>query len=133
METSFNDFRFAGFDYYDYSNKYLKVRERVSADNKKVIVKVAENHLIETKYGYALILDNSRVVFLKPWQVNINFYGNEVLLNEDYFNVKEWGTWNDFGKNDENCSFAEWLKTAKEQEAELDEDGFKVNAVYWAK
>ena len=130
---NFNDFRFAGFNYMSCSNKYLLVKERVSADKKKAIVKVADSHLVQTRYGYALILDNTRVVFLKDWQVNVNYYGNEVLLDEKYFNVKEWGTWDNFGKNDENCTFAEWLKTAEEQEAARDEEGSKINTVYWAK
>ncbi len=133
MKSNFNDFRFAGFNYMNWSNKYLIVKERVASDKKRIIVKVSENQLVKTQYGYALILDASRVVFLKDWQVNINFYGVEVILDEKYFNVKEWGEWFDYGKNDENCSFAEWLKTAEEQDALVDEDGDKLNKVMWAK
>ena len=75
----FNDFRFEGLDWYQQSNKYLSMN-RVSKDENKVVVKVADCHLISTRFGYALILDESHVVFLKSWQVSSNYYGNEVSI-----------------------------------------------------
>ena len=95
-------------------------------------VKVGSSHLIETKYGYALILDHSHVVFLKSWQVSENYYGNEVLLTKKFFNVKEWGEHEDFEEEPKNLKFEEWLETAKEQN-EKDEDGIRSNPVRWEK
>ncbi len=114
-EIEFNNFRFAGLDWYQYSNKYLTAN-RISENLNKIIVKVGDNHLIQTKFGYALILDYTHVVFLTDWQVSRNYYGNEVLLNEDFFNVKEWGTHENFSENNENLSYQTWVEAAKAQE-----------------
>lgn len=122
----FNSFRFDGLDFYEASNKYLSTKKRVSDDEQKVIVKISENHIVPTRYGFALILDYSHVVFLKNWQVSQNYYGTEVLLNKEFFNVKEWGEWDDFGEIPENLEWAEWVNTAKEQQ----EAG---NTVSWKK
>lgn len=64
MKKDFNDFRFSGLNYKEKSNKYFTMN-RVSEDENKVVVKVDSVHLFETKYGYALILDNTHVVFSK--------------------------------------------------------------------
>lgn len=129
-KSEFNDFRFADLDYHKISNKYFSMK-RVSADKNKIVVKVADSHLIPTKFGYALILDRTHVVFLKDWQVNKNFYGNEVLLNKDFFNVKEWGEHQDFSDEDEALMYEYWLKVAQEQDDAVDEDGLKINIVKW--
>lgn len=63
---------------------------------------------------------------MKNWQVSQNYYGTEVLLNKEFFNVKEWGEWDDFGEIPENLEWAEWVNTAKEQQ----EAG---NTVSWKK
>ena len=89
-KADFNNFRFEGLNYKDASNKYYTM-DRVSADESKIVVKVASTQIIETKFGYALILDYNHVVFLKSWQVSDNYFGIEVLLNKEYWNVKEWG------------------------------------------
>ena len=68
---AFNDFRFAGLDYEDASHKYYTMN-RITADETKVVVKVADAHLVETRYGYALILDYRHVQFL----VQISFFYN---------------------------------------------------------
>lgn len=113
---NFNDFRFNGLDYESYSNKYFTMN-RISKDENKIVVKVANEHLIKTIFGYALILDENNVVFLKNWQVSENYFGNEVLLTRQYFNVKEWGKHTDFfGINKNNHNFDTWLKIAKEQQ-----------------
>lgn len=130
-KKDFNDFRFAGLNWRQQSNKYLTM-DRVSEDETKIVVKVADAHLSETKYGYALILDYSHVVFLKSWQVSKNYYGNEVLLTKKFFNVKEWGEHEDFEEEPKNLKFEEWLETAKEQN-EKDEDGIRSNPVRWEK
>lgn len=132
MKKDFNEFRFAGLNYRDKSNKYYTMN-RVSDDENKIVVKVADEHLLQTKYGFALILDCSHVVFIKDWQVDKNYYGNEVLLTKEYFNVKEWGDFTDFGEEPENLKWETWLETAKEQDSLVDEDGEKMNKVNWQK
>lgn len=117
-KKDFNEFRFAGLDFKSASNKYWTMK-RVNADESKIVVKVDESMLQPTRYGYALILDNKHVVFIKDWQVNINYFGCEVLLTKEYFNVKEWGTWESFGDEPQNLEWAEWLRVAKlQQDAE---------------
>lgn len=125
--AEFNDFRFKGMKWIDASNKYILV-ERISEDEKKVIVRVADNQIFRTKYGFALIIDHNHVVFLKEWQVDnqIQFYN--ILLNEEYFNVKEFGEHEDFGDSDGLDNFKKWVDIAKSQE-ELDGNRF----TFWTK
>jgi hypothetical protein len=118
-EDEFNKFRFGDFGgTRDLSNNYLEIDKRTSADGNKCIVKVGDNHLIMTKYGYGLVLDKDHVVFLKDWQVSRNNYGNEVILNKQYWNVKKWGDWSGrFSEtNPQNHDFKTWNSAAKEQE-----------------
>lgn len=133
MKTNFNDFRFAGLNYRDLSNKYWTMN-RVSEDEKKIVVKVGSSHLLETKFGFALILDESHVVFIKNWQVSRNYFGNEVLLQKDFWNVKKWGDHQNFiGVNEELHNFNYWLETAKMQENLVDSEGTRINRVRWSK
>lgn len=111
----FNDFRFSGLNWFEQTNKYLSM-ERVSKDESKIVVKVDANMIKETKFGYALILDMNHVVFLKPWQVSDNYYGVEVLLNNEFWEVKEWGNFTDYGVNEENYEFDNWKAVAIEQQ-----------------
>lgn len=125
--TSFNEFRFDGLKCREVSNKYLTMK-RVSEDENKIVVKVAGSHLLSTKYGYALILNAEYVVFLKEWQVDKNYYGNEVLLNKEFFIPKKWGDFSsEFEYEEDNLDWNEWLNTAIEQDNEED------NEVRWAK
>ena len=39
--------------------------ERISEDESRIVVKVADEHIVKTKFGWALILDQKHVVFLK--------------------------------------------------------------------
>lgn len=118
MAKDFNEYRFAGLDFKSASNKYWTMK-RVNADESKIVVRVDKSMLQPTRYGYALILDDKHVVFIKDWQVNINYFGYEVLLTKEYFNVKEWGTWESFGDEPQNLEWAEWLRVAKlQQDAE---------------
>lgn len=114
---TFNDYRFSGLNARRKSNKYLTM-DRVSSDGNKIVVRVAVSHLIKTRYGYALILDCDHVVFVKDWQVNRNYYGNEVILDREYFNAKKWGEHYEFGEseNGEELTFDHWKKTAELQE-----------------
>lgn len=117
--------KFPGLNAREQSDKYWTC-DRVSSDKNTIIVKVADSHLLPTKYGYALILDTTHVVFLKDWQVNRNYYGNEVMLNKDYFIVKEWGQFLEFEKDEDNLKFETWRKAAFHQQNAK-------TKVYWQK
>ena len=132
MSKNFNEYRFEGLNYTDASNKYYTM-ERVNSDETKIVVKVANSHLLKTKFGYALILDYDHVVFLKNWQVDINYFGCEVLLTKEFFNVKNWGEFSDFGEEKENLEWSTWVDVAKAQNSAVDEDGMRCNRVKWAK
>lgn len=132
MKKNFKEFLFKGLNVKDKSNKYLTC-DRVSADETKIVVKVADSHLVPTRYGWALILDYSHVIFLKDWAVNQNYFGNEVILTKQYFNVKEWGAHEAFCDDEENLSWDTWLEVAKAQDNFRDEAGYKLNPVRWAK
>lgn len=115
-KKDFNEFRFSGLNHTKLSNKYFTMRRTNEAED-KIVVNVGENHLVRTKFGYALILDQKHVVFLKDWQVDQNYYGNEVLLQKEYFNVKEWGEHTDFAMSDiEELNFDKFLEIAKLQD-----------------
>lgn len=131
-KKEFNNYRFEGLDFKEISNKYLTMN-RVNAEETKIVVKVSSEHLIKVKFGYALILDKTHVVFLKDWQVNNNFYGTEVLLTKEYFNVKEWGEYENFAASDEFLKFENWVTVAKEQDVLRDSEGYKLNKVKWEK
>lgn len=131
MKKDFNDFRFDGLSYSSCSNNYFQMN-RVNDDETKIVVRVSDAHLIETKYGYALILDRTHVVFLKKWQVSENYFGNEILITKEYFNVKEWGVHDEFDESDEYQSWEKWVEVAKEQDAK-NEDGMKNCPVKWEK
>lgn len=110
-----DDYWYGGLNAYRRSNKYITMN-RVSSDENRIVVKVGEDHLITTQYGYGLILDDSHVVFLKTQNVSKNWYGNEVILNKQYFNVKKWGDFSDrFISEPKNLNFSEWVNVAKEQ------------------
>lgn len=132
MNTNFNDFRFEGLNYKNISNKYMTMN-RISGNKDKIVVKVADSHLQKTRYGFALILDNTHVIFLKDWQVDQNYYGNEVLLNKKFFMPKEWGIWEDFFEDPEQLNWDTWMNAAIEQDSFVDEDGDKLNRVHWAR
>ena len=118
--TSFNEFRFDGLKCREVSNKYFTM-SRVSEDENKIIVKVDDSHIVKTRYGYALILNAEYVLFLKEWQVDQNYYGNEVLLNKEFFIPKKWGDFSlDFEFEEDNLDWNEWLNTAIAQNNEED-------------
>ena len=124
---SFNEFRFDGLKCREVSNKYFTM-SRVSEDENKIIVKVDDSHIVKTRYGYALILNAEYVLFLKEWQVDQNYYGNEVLLNKEFFIPKKWGNFSlDFEFEEDNLDWNEWLNTAIAQNNEED------NEVRWTR
>lgn len=112
---SFNDFRFDGLNARQVSNNYITMN-RVNSTKDRVVVRVGDNHLEKTPYGYALVLDKKNVVFVKDWQVSQNYYGNEVVLTKQYFKPREWGNHSTFsGINKENHNWSTWVKAAEEQ------------------
>ena len=130
MKKSFRDWLFEGLNVRKLSNQYLTC-ERVSDDESKICIKVAPDNIIKTKYGYALILDQTHVVFLKEWAVNDNWYGIEVIMSKQYFNVKEWGVHPDFFPSDgEELTWDYYLNIAKQQNAK-DKDNDRINPVKW--
>lgn len=114
MKKDFNDFRFKGLEYRKASNKYYTMN-RINEEENKIVIKVDDVHLLPTRFGYAFILDRTHVIFLKEWQVDRNFYGNEVLLDKDYFLVKEWGEFENFLEDEKALNYSEYVEIAKEQ------------------
>lgn len=135
MSKSFNEYRFNGLHYISWSNKYYTMH-RVSDDEDRIVVKVDDSNLFPTKYGYGYIIDRTHVAWLKSWAVSINWYGNEVMLDKRYFNVKESnkpfeGFSDNYGEVDDNtgCKVGTWdyeLAIAKKQQS-------ADNMVKWAK
>lgn len=116
MTKNFRNFLIDGLELKTISNNYSVFTKTVSDDKNKIVVRVSDEHLLETKYGYALILDEETVVFLKEWQVERNYFNNVVILSRQYFNPKKWGTHSDFiGINEESHNFDSWLNVASEQ------------------
>lgn len=130
-KKDFNEYRFAGLEKKELSNKYFTMN-RLNEEETKIVVKVADSHLQKTKYGFALILDHDHVVFIKDWQVDINYYGCEVLLTKEYFTVKEWGNFEEFDENLDNLEWSSWVEVARAQSA-VNEDGTKINRVHWTR
>lgn len=129
MNKNFNDFRFSGLNYSDYSNQYFVIESRISENQDKIVIKVGDNHLHKTQYGYAFILDKTHVVFIKDWQVSFGYWGTEVILSKDYFNVKSWGNWDLFMENEAALNWEYWLNIAVAQNNDtfLDEEGREQN------
>lgn len=115
--------KFEGLNLKKISNKYYTC-DRVNADGTRIVVRVATGQLFRTRYGYGMILDRSHVVWLKDWQVSISYdkdglgdYFCEVIINKDYFNVKQWGEFNDYSDDAANLDWQAWLDAAKDQQA----------------
>lgn len=124
----FNDFqanyKFKGFDieqFYQVSNSRNGLKgKHVSDDNNNAVIKISGKHIIETKYGYAVIMSNTEVVFIKHWQVwGVNYKSNAYIINfnRDFFNIKTWGNHDDFSSERTFNSFEDVIALAKEQEA----------------
>ena len=128
-KQEFNNFRFEGLNAHQISNKYLTMN-RKSNDDSRLVVKVDYSNIRKTQYGYLLILNNTHVVFLKDWQVSDNYFGTEVLIDKKYFNVKEFGNWEDFGIDETYLIFENWVQVAEEQ-SKREEDGTPINQVRW--
>ena len=127
VATEYSQKRFPTLNGKDLSNKYWTM-DRVSKDGNEIVVHVADEHVVPTKYGAALILDADNVVFIKNWQYDKNYYGTEVRLNKQYWKVSKWGDHSDlFGTGDgKNHEFSDWVKVAK---AQTKADNF----VHWKK
>lgn len=131
-KKGFFDFIFEGLDWEQKSNNYVTCK-RVNEAEDKIVIKVGENQIYKTMYGYALILDVNHVVYLKDWQVSDNYFGKEVVLDKKYFNLKKTtkDLSCDFAENEELLKFENLVKIAKEQDSLINEDGLKLNAVRW--
>lgn len=118
MSRDFNKFRFEGLNYHTASKSYWSMN-RINEEETKCIVNLAEEQVVPTRYGYAVILDRTHVVFVKDWQVSRGMYGKgyEVMFTEQYYTVKEWGNHEDFATAEHLDTFADMLAAAKEQEA----------------
>jgi hypothetical protein len=57
--------------------------------------------------------------------VSVNWYGNEVLLDKQYFSPKEWGEFDEFDEDEEPLAWDHWLGIAVAQNEKT--------AVMWAK
>lgn len=116
MGKDFNDFRFEGLNYRDFSNNYWTMN-RVSESEDRIVIRFSIVHLFETLYGWGLILDRNHVLWLKDWAVSSNFKGNEVLLSREFFNPKPSRYENrEFDVNPDACTWEYWLNVAKEQQ-----------------
>lgn len=137
------NYTFKGFapeQFRKYSKQYAYLLgSHVSADGNNVVIKIAPSHVIPTRFGYAIIVDANRVVFIKEWQVwGTSFKDGSYIVsfNRQFYQVKEWGDHSEnFGEYDDiNDSafgnFDNLVKLAKEQEEyyagyDIDEDGFE--------
>lgn len=128
-KQEFNNFRFEGLNAHQVSNKYLTMNRR-NDSNSRLVIKVDSSNIRKTQYGYLLILNRKNVVFLKDWQVSDNYFGVDVLLDKKYFNVKEFGNWEDFEADNTYLAFENWTKVAEEQ-SKREEDGTPINQVRW--
>ena len=124
---TWNDFeknyKFKGFtedQFKAYSNNYSKFTgKHVSDDNNHVVVRVAWNNIIKTRYGFAMIIDRNHVVFGKNWQLWGNGQWNEdivVSFNRQFFNIKEFGDFEEFAEEGDIKSFDDLVEMAKAQE-----------------
>lgn len=130
MKESINEYRFKGLNYKPSSNNYFTMN-RFDEEKTKICVRISKKLLIKTQYGYALILDRTHVVFLKKWQVCKNLSNAEVLLDIQYFHIKEWGVHPNHEKEPAKLDFDWWLNLAMTQEYSLDEQGYKLYPVEW--
>lgn len=88
---------YEGLGFGEASNKYCEITKRVSDDEQKIIINVDSNQIFSTQYGYGLKVGKNHVVWLKNWQVidvadwfrTSLTSGRQVLLNKDFYIVKE--------------------------------------------
>lgn len=105
------------------SARYIEI-DRVNHDETKCVVRIADNDaMFKTKFGFCLVLNRHTVCWLKPWQVSLNYYGNEVLLFKKHFfpSVSKL-VYDAFPDNHKFETFDEWLQVAKNQREMLIED-----------
>lgn len=131
--------RFRDLHYTDFNNKYLTM-QRVSDDEEKIVVKVADSRLQKIEYGYKFILDYKRDIYLQLCDnvVSCNFYGNEVLLARSFFKIIYSSKPHEIETYYESeLTFDHWLEVAKEQSNTVYVEGscvqIPVNPVFWKK
>lgn len=85
------EFLFKGLRPTQESRKYWECN-RVSDEEDKVVVNISRSSIFQTKYGYGLIVGQTKVVWVKSWQVlEENWYTpsgtKDVVLTKDYYKV----------------------------------------------
>ena len=98
--------------------------KRVSDNRKKIVVRFDQKDVIQSKFGFAVVLDPVNVVFVKKWQVESNWHTEltkevEVLLDSSYFKVKKRSnSLNGFSDDPERLTFSFWINRAEDLEEE---------------
>lgn len=138
-----------GLGFAEASNKYCEVTRRVNDDETKILVNVNKKQLFSTQYGYGLIVGKNSVVWLKNWQVFVvadyfktSMTNNclQVLLNKEYYNVKEstrefdvvvgdCASDSEFEKANGYHSWKDMVERAKAQEKVMSENPVKFVAI----
>ena len=108
----------------------------ISDDGNHVVVRLRDSHLLETKYGYGVIVDAKHVIFIKKWQIwgKHHLYRTYLVsFSREYFKVSEWGDFSDRFDELEDLnesslsSFENLLALAKEQDA-FDKQGRHIDS-----
>lgn len=87
------DFLLGGLNPREISAKYSTC-DRVSDNEEKIVVRVADTNLFDSRYGYGLILGRTKFIWLKRWQVLApNWFTpkgkRDVVLTKEYFKVQD--------------------------------------------
>lgn len=121
---SFDEYRFKGFHYKDYTPKYWVFTKQVNDTKDKVLVRVSANHVFsyqdhDDKTNYVLKLDQTHCAFFKPWEYFKGLYGNYLLIDKKrYRAIKSNRKYIELGTHSEMLTFAGALELAKKQEHE---------------
>lgn len=131
---SFNNFRFQGLNYTNYSHKYWQFTNLVAPDHQRVLLRIADSNLFEFtsdlgKLTWIWKIDRDHCAFLKPWQVFSGYYGTYVLLTKKYFAIKSAN--HPYADMSAQSSLHNWddvLKAAKAQQAALNQSNLALVA-----
>ena len=119
--NSFNEFRFGGLNFETLEDKSLTM-DRVSEDESRVVIRMHEDHLFVSKFGFGLYLDTTNGVWLKKWQASVNKDKTEVMLSKDFFKVTQFPVDDDLTENGEIKTWDDVLALARKQQ----DEGLKV-------
>lgn len=122
MKKDFNEYRFAGFEFENQSNNYWKFASQVNNDETKILVKVNPENMFTFLSGYSkwemtcLKLDRNHCVYLKAWQVFKGGNGTYIVIDKNYWNIKEAKEPFDDMVEEADNSWEAMLETAKKQQ-----------------